>query len=65
MQNPGMEIPNSCYQLPKVGQFQTFLRGAQWKDNGNHHKLQQRKFCLDEDKNVYSKTNPTLEEISQ
>lgn len=47
VQNPGKEAPNSCHQLPKVGQCQTFLRGAQWKDNGDHHKLQQRKFCLD------------------
>lgn len=47
MQNPGKEMPNSCHQLPKVGQRQAFHRDAQWKDNGNHHKLQQRKFYLD------------------
>lgn len=45
VQNPGKETRNSCHQLPEVGQ--TSLRGAQWKDNDNHQKLQQRKFCLD------------------
>lgn len=47
LQNPGKETPNSCHQLPKVGQCQTSLKGAQQKDNSNHLKLQQRKFCLD------------------
>lgn len=46
VQNPGHGAPNSCHQLPKVGQCQAFLRGAQWKDNGSYLKLQ-RKFWLD------------------
>lgn len=46
VQNPGHGAPNSCHQLPKVGQCQAFLRGAQWKDDGSYHKLQ-RKFWLD------------------